>query len=90
LQFRPRGSIFLGKWLRADLLCGQSSWLQIQRPGLDSRRYHIFWEVVGMERGPLSTIQELLERKNSGFGLEIENTASGIRHADHVALFIRK
>jgi hypothetical protein len=22
---------------------GQSSWLQIQRSGLDSRRYHIFW-----------------------------------------------
>jgi hypothetical protein len=25
---------------------GQSSWLQIQRSGLDSRRYQIFWEVV--------------------------------------------
>jgi hypothetical protein len=40
---------------------------------VDSRRYHIFWEVVGLERGPLSlvsTIEELLGRKNSGFGLE--------------------
>jgi hypothetical protein len=52
---------------------GQSSWLQIQRSGFDSWRYHIFWEVVGLERGPLSivsTIEKLLERKSSGFGLE--------------------
>jgi hypothetical protein len=51
----------------------QSSWLQIQRSGFDSRRYHIFWEVAGPERGPLSlvsTIEELLERQNSGSGLE--------------------
>jgi hypothetical protein len=35
-------------------------------PGFDSRRYQIFWEVVGLERGPLSPvriIEELLERK---------------------------
>jgi hypothetical protein len=52
---------------------GQSSWLQIQRSRLDSRRYQIFWEVVGQERGPfslVSTIQELLERESSGSGLE--------------------
>jgi hypothetical protein len=52
---------------------GQSSWLQIQRSGFDSRIYHIFWEAVGLERGPLSlasTIEELLERKSSGSGLE--------------------
>jgi hypothetical protein len=44
---------------------GQSSWLQIQRSGFDSRS--LFSEVVGLERGPLSlvsTIQELLERKS--------------------------
>jgi hypothetical protein len=29
---------------------GQSSWLQIQRPGFDSQLYHIFREVVGLER----------------------------------------
>jgi hypothetical protein len=43
---------------------GQSSWLQIQRSGLDSQRYHIFWDVMGLERGPLSlvsTIEELTE-----------------------------
>jgi hypothetical protein len=51
-------------------------WLQIQRPGSDSRRYQIFWEVVGLERGPLSlvsTIEELLGRKSSGSGLEIRD-----------------
>jgi hypothetical protein len=52
---------------------GQSSCLQIQRFGFDSRRYQIFWEVVGLERGPLSlvsAIEELLGRKSSGSGLE--------------------
>jgi hypothetical protein len=52
---------------------GQSSWLQNQRSGLDSRRYQIFWEVVGLERGPLSlvsTIEELLGRRSSGSGGE--------------------
>jgi hypothetical protein len=51
-----------------------SSWLQIQRSGFHSRRYQIFWEVVGLERGPLSlvsTIEELLEQESSGSGLEI-------------------
>jgi hypothetical protein len=40
---------------------------------LDSRHYQIFWEVVGLERGPLSlvsTIEELLGRKGSSSGLE--------------------
>jgi hypothetical protein len=52
---------------------GQSSWLQIQRSGVDSRRYQIFWDVVGLERGPLSlvsTTEELLETKSSGSSLE--------------------
>jgi hypothetical protein len=52
---------------------GQSSWLQIERSGVDYRRYQIFWEVVGLERGPLSlvnTTEELLGRKNSGTGLQ--------------------
>jgi hypothetical protein len=42
--------------------------------GFDSWRYQIFWEVVGLERGPLSLvspIEELLGRKSSGFCLEI-------------------
>jgi hypothetical protein len=48
---------------------------------------------VGLERGPLSlvsTIEELLQRKISGSGLETENTAVGIRYADHVVPCIRK
>jgi hypothetical protein len=65
-------------------LCGLmvSSWLQIQRSGFDSRRYQIFWEVVGLERRPLSlvsTIEELLDRKCRG--LCLENLEYG--HRDH-------
>jgi hypothetical protein len=51
----------------------QGSWLQILRSGFDSRRYQIFSEVVGLERGPLSlvsTIEELLGRKRRGSGLQ--------------------
>jgi hypothetical protein len=47
----------------------QSSRLQIQRLRFDYRRYQIFWEVVGLERGPLSlvgTTEELHERKKQG------------------------
>jgi hypothetical protein len=43
------------------------------RSGFDFWRYRIFWEVVGLERGPLSlmsTIEELLERKSSGSSLQ--------------------
>jgi hypothetical protein len=50
-----------------------SSWLQIQRSGFNSRRYHIFWEAVSLERCPfnfLSTDEEILGRKSSGSGLE--------------------
>jgi hypothetical protein len=52
---------------------GQSSWLQIRRSRFDSQRYQIIWEVMGLERDPLSlvsTTEELLERKSSGSGLE--------------------
>jgi hypothetical protein len=41
--------------------------------GFDSRRYQILWELVGLERGPLSlvsTTEELLDRKSIGSGLE--------------------
>jgi hypothetical protein len=54
----------------------QSSWLQIQRSRFDSWHYQIFWEVVGLEWGPLSlvsTIEVLLERKSSGSSLESQN-----------------
>jgi hypothetical protein len=48
---------------------------------------------VGLERGPLSlvsTTEELLDRKVTAPVWKIENTAVGIRHADHVAPSIRK
>jgi hypothetical protein len=44
---------------------GQSSWLQIRRPGFDSRHYQKK-ELVCLERGPLSLVsitEELLDRK---------------------------
>jgi hypothetical protein len=58
--------------LTLNKLCILST-VQIQRSGFDSRRYQIFSEVVGLERGPLSllsTINELLERKCSAYDLE--------------------
>jgi hypothetical protein len=48
---------------------GQSSWLLIQRSRVRFQRYQIFWEVVGLERSPLSLvriIEKLLEWKSSG------------------------
>jgi hypothetical protein len=43
---------------------------------------------VGLERGLLSlvsTIEKLLERKNSGTSLENRKYGRRVRHADHVA-----
>jgi hypothetical protein len=63
--------LFINNWLPL-WSSGLSSWLQIRRSGFDSRRYQIFWEVVGLEWSPLSllsTIEELLERKSIGFDL---------------------
>jgi hypothetical protein len=62
--------------MKGDRLCG----LVVRVPGnrskssgFDSRSYKIFWEVVGLERGPhslVSTIEEVPGRKSSGSGLE--------------------
>jgi hypothetical protein len=79
--YRPQGLLqnsftllFLFYNVRPPLWsCGQSSWVQIQKSGFDFRRYQIFWEVVGLERAPLSLVSttvELLDRKSSGSGLE--------------------
>jgi hypothetical protein len=49
--------------------------------------------VVGLERGTLSlvsTTEEILDRKVAAPVYKTENMAVGIRHADHVALSIRK
>jgi hypothetical protein len=59
-----------------DRLCGlvvRVSGYRSRGPGFDSRRFQIFWETAGLERGPLSlvrTTEELLGRKSSGSGLE--------------------
>jgi hypothetical protein len=48
---------------------------------------------VALERGPLSIlskIEELLGIKSSDSGLESREYGLGIRHADHMALSIRK
>jgi hypothetical protein len=50
-------------------------------------------KVVGLERGALSlvsTTEELLDRKVAAPVQQTENTAVGIRHADHVAPSVRK
>ena len=53
--------------LSVDRLCGlvvRVSGYRYRGPGFDSRRYQIFWVVVGLERGPLSLVrstEELLE-----------------------------
>jgi hypothetical protein len=50
-------------------------------------------KIVGLERGPLSlmsTTEELLDRKVAAPVKKTENTAVGIRHADHMAPSIRK
>jgi hypothetical protein len=57
-------------------LCGlvvRVSWYSRLGPGFDFRRYEIFWVAVGLERGPLTLVRinkKLLDRKNSGCGLE--------------------
>jgi hypothetical protein len=48
---------------------------------------------VGLERGPLSlvsTTEELLDRKVAAPVYKTENTAVGIRHAEHVAFSVSK
>jgi hypothetical protein len=73
---------------------GHSSWQQIQRSGFDSRRYQIFWEVVGLELGPLSLVstnEELLERNSSCSGLENRKYGLGdLLHWPHDSLYPQK
>jgi hypothetical protein len=63
----------------------------MQKSEFDFWRYQIFWEVVGLEWGPLSVairIEELLERKSRGSSLESREYE--IRHADHVTIYPQK
>jgi hypothetical protein len=73
----PRDTLLLDKLIVAQWpplwSSGQKSELQIQRAGFDSGRYQISWEVLSLERVPLSlvsTTEELLDRKNSVSGLQ--------------------
>jgi hypothetical protein len=62
--------------VKIDRLCGlvvRVPGYRSRDPGFDSRPYQIFWEVGGLERGPLSlvrTIEELLEWKSNSSSLE--------------------
>jgi hypothetical protein len=78
-------------------LCGlviRVSGYRSRGPGYYSRHYQIFWEVVGLERGPLSLVsktEELLEWKSSGSkSRKPRLTSVGIRFADRVTRSIRK
>jgi hypothetical protein len=46
-------------------------------PGFDSRGYQIFWEVVGLERGPLSLVRSYLNVKVEASGLENRDYSRG-------------
>jgi hypothetical protein len=76
MEWSRENGDFICIWNVFDRLCGlvvKSSWPHIQTSGFDSRCYQIFWEVVGLERGPLSLVstnEELLGRNSSGSGLE--------------------
>jgi hypothetical protein len=62
--------------------------------GFDSQRYQIFWEVLGLELGPLNLVsitEALLEWKSRGSGSRKPIlTAVGIRYAYHATPSIRK
>jgi hypothetical protein len=73
--------------LDADRLCGlvvRVPTYIFRGPGFDSRRYQIFWEIVGLERGSFSLVkitEEQLEWKSSGSGQEsrINNRGDPLR-----------
>ena len=77
-----------------DRLCGlvvRVSGYRYRGPGFDPRRYQIFWVVVGLERGPLSSwaswgqLRSYLNEKSSGSRSRKQRlTAVGTRCADHV------
>jgi hypothetical protein len=82
---------------KIDRLCGTV----VRVPGsrsrdtrFDSRRYQIFWEVVGLERSLLSLVKitkKLLEWKSSASrSRKSRLTAVGIRYADHATPSNRK
>jgi hypothetical protein len=56
---------------------GQGFWLQVQRSRVRFPALSDFREVVGLERGPLSTTEVLLGRNSSGSGLESQEYGRG-------------
>jgi hypothetical protein len=66
-----------------DRLCGLVVTVAgYKRSGLDSRKYHIFWEILCLEWGALSlerTIEKLLGRNNSCFGLKTREYDGSLR-----------
>jgi hypothetical protein len=74
-------------WLWPPLwACGQNSGYRSRGACSDSRRYQIFWEVVGLEWGPLSLMritEELLEWKVVPLVWKSRLTAVGTHCADH-------
>jgi hypothetical protein len=63
-------------------------------PGFDYRRYQIFWEVLGLEQGPLSlmsTTEELHGRNINSSGLENrENVREDALHWPRDTLYLQK
>jgi hypothetical protein len=76
LDFRDPCIVIIVYRVIHDRLCGLVVKVPVYRsrgPAFDSRRCQIFWEVLGLERGPLSLVRiidELFEWKSSGSGLE--------------------
>jgi hypothetical protein len=63
-----------------DRLCGQGSWLQIQTSRVPFPALPDFLRSSGSGKSPLSLVstnEELLERKSSGFDLEIREYGRG-------------
>jgi hypothetical protein len=62
-------------------------------PDFDFWRYQVFWDTVGLERGPLGLVRIIEELFQGSCGSNLENrdlTAVGIRYADHVIPSISK
>jgi hypothetical protein len=64
-------------------------------PGYIPGATRFYWEVMGLERGPLSLVstnEELIERKSNGSDLETEHTAVETQYILHLcgtAMFLR-
>jgi hypothetical protein len=55
----PLSAVNLNSSIKFILNCKTRVYYKIQRSGFHSRDYQIFWEVVGLERGPLSLVSKI-------------------------------